>query len=176
MISALEQVLMNFYKEEMISFLETHPEFFTEAIELAIKDEQPLSWRSAWLLWSCMEINDKRIRKNVNKILTVLPSKQDGHQRELIKILLQMRLNERQEGKLFNICLTLWESLNKKPSVRHTAFKFIIEMTKKYPELKSEVEYLTQDHFLETLSPGIKHSIARMLNNNSCQWKKIVIL
>lgn len=166
MISALEQVLMNFYKDEMISFLEIHPEFFTEAIELAIKDEQPFSWRSAWLLWSCMEINDKRIRKNVDKILTALPSKQDGHQRELIKILLKMRLNEKQEGKLFNICLTIWESLNKKPSVRYTAFKFIIEMTKKYPELNKEIEYLTQEHYLESLSPGIKNSISLLLQNN----------
>ncbi|HET56230.1 MAG TPA: hypothetical protein ENN33_13585 [Ignavibacteria bacterium] len=65
-----------------------------------------------------MEINDKRIRKNIDKILTVLPSKQDGHQRELIKILLQMKLNEEQEGKLFNICMTLWEGLDKKPSIR----------------------------------------------------------
>lgn len=166
MISALEQVLMNFYKDEMISFLEIHPEFFTEAIELAIKDEQPFSWRSAWLLWSCMEINDKRIRKSIDKILTALPSKQDGHQRELIKILLQMRLNERQEGKLFNICLTIWESLNKKPSVRYTAFKFIIEMTKKYPELNKEIQYLTQEHYLESLSPGIKNSISLLLQNN----------
>ncbi len=166
MISALEQVLMNFYKDEMISFLEIHPEFFTEAIELAIKDEQPFSWRSAWLLWSCMEINDKRIRKSIDKILTALPSKQDGHQRELIKILLQMRLNERQEGKLFNICLTIWESLNKKPSVRYTAFKFIIEMTKKYPELNKEIQYLTQEHYLESLSPGIKNSISLLIQNN----------
>lgn len=166
MISALEQVLMNFYKDEMISFLEIHPEFFTEAIELAIKDEQPFSWRSAWLLWSCMEINDKRIRKSIDKILTALPSKQDGHQRELIKILLQMRLNERQEGKLFNICLTIWESLNKKPSVRYTAFKFIIEMTKKYPELNKEIQYLTQEHYLESLSPGIKNSISLLMQNN----------
>lgn len=166
MISALEQVLMNFYKDEMISFLENHPEFFTEAIELAIKDEQPFSWRSAWLLWSCMEINDKRIRKSIDKILTALPSKQDGHQRELIKILLQMQLNERQEGKLFNICWTIWESLNKKPSVRYTAFKFIIEMTKKYPELNKEIQYLPQEHYLESLSPGIKNSISLLMQNN----------
>lgn len=173
MASALEQVLMNFYKEEMITFLKSHPEFFNNTIELALKDEQPLSWRSAWLLWSCIEINDKRIRNNIDKILTVLPSKQDGHQRELIKILLQMKLNEEQEGKLFNICMTLWEGLDKKPSIRYTAFKFIIEMTKKYPELKSEVEYLTQEHYLEPLSPGIKHSISRIIKDKNYQ-KKLV--
>jgi len=167
MKSTLEYQLINSHKEEMITFLKTNPEFFNNALELALKDEQPLSWRSAWLLWSCMEINDKRIRKNIDKILTVLPSKQDGHQRELIKILLQMKLNEEQEGYLFNICMTLWEGLDKKPSIRYTAFKFIIEMTKKYPELKSEVEYLTQEHYLEPLSPGIKHSISLLLEKEN---------
>ena len=33
---------------------------------------------------------------------------------------------------------------------------------KKYPDLKSEIEYFTQDQYLETLSPGIKRVIQRM--------------
>lgn len=167
MASTLEQVLMNFYKEEMITFLKTNPDYFNNAIELALKDEQPLSWRSAWLLWSCMVINDKRIRKNIDKIITVLPSKQDGHQRELIKILLQMKLNEEQEGALFNICLNLWKQLDKVPSIRYTDFKFIIRTAKKYPELSQEISHLTQNHYLETLSPCVRCSISRTLNELS---------
>lgn len=163
MKSTLESQLINFRKEEMITFLKTHPEFFNNALELALKDEQPLSWRSAWLLRSCMEKNDSRIRKHINKIIKLLPEKEDGHQRELIKILLQMKLSEAQEGNLFNVCMNLWEGIHKSPSIRITAFKFIYGMAEKYPELKSEVEYLTQDQFLETLSPGIRNSIARMI-------------
>lgn len=163
MDSKLEQILMTSYKDEMISFMETHTEYFEEAIELAVSDEEKLSWRSAWLLRSCMEKNDLRIRKYINKIIKGLPGKEDGHQRELIKILLQMRLNEEQEGNLFDVCMNLWEGIHKSPSVRFTAFKFIYGITEKYPELKSEVEYLTQDHFLETLSPGIRHSAKRII-------------
>jgi hypothetical protein len=43
--SPLEEKLLNSYKDEMISFMDTHPEFFKEAIELAIADKQPYSWR-----------------------------------------------------------------------------------------------------------------------------------
>ena len=67
--TTLENKLLNSYKDEMISFMDTHPEFFEEAIELAIADKQPYSWRAAWLLWSCMEENDKRIRKYIKKII-----------------------------------------------------------------------------------------------------------
>lgn len=59
----LEYILTNSYKAEMITYLKTHPEDFREAIKLAISDKQPYSWRASWLLWSCMDKNDLRIRK-----------------------------------------------------------------------------------------------------------------
>lgn len=161
--SSLENILMSSYKDEMISFMNSHPEYFEEAIQLAIGDKEKLCWRSAWLLWNCIEMDDPRIKKHINKIIKVIPQKKDGHQRELIKILSVMKLNEEQEGKLFNICMNLWEGLDKTPSIRWTAFKFILEMGKKYPELKEEISFLTQDHYLETLSPGIRHSISKAM-------------
>lgn len=162
MESLLEQKLLTYYKNEMIAFMKAHPEHFDEAIELAIGDKEKLCWRASFLLWGCMEKNDPRIKKYINKIIKVLPEKGDGHQRELIKILSIMELNEEQEGSLFNICMNLWEQLDKVPSVRFTAFKFISEMGKKYPELAEEISFLTQDHYLETLSPGVRHSVFRM--------------
>ena len=64
-----EKVLMTFYKEQMIAYLGSHPEDFKEAIKLAITDKQPYSWRSAWLLWSCMEENDLRVQPYIPKII-----------------------------------------------------------------------------------------------------------
>lgn len=131
MASELENILINCYKDEMISFLDAHPECFEEAVDLAVSDVDKLCWRSAWLLWSIMEKNDPRIHKHVNKIIKVIPYKKDGHQRELVKILSQVKLNEEQEGKLFNICMNLWEGIDKSPSIRYTAFKSIVSTAKK---------------------------------------------
>lgn len=163
MESELENKLLNSYKDEMISFMENHPEYFDEAIKLAIGDKQPYSWRAAWLLWSCMEENDKRIRKYIKKIVDSIKTKDDGQQRELLKILLQMELKEEYEGILFNLCMNIWEQINKSPSVRITALKFIIKIAKKHPELSQEISFLTQNHYLESLSRGIKHSVSRMM-------------
>ena len=143
--------------------MDNHPEFFEEAIELAISDKQPYSWRAAWLLWSCMEENDQRIQKHIKKIVDSIKTKDDGHQRELLKILLQIELKEEYEGIIFNLCMDLWEQINKKPSVRINALKFIIKIAKKHPELAKEITFLTQDHYLETLSPGVKHSVSIMM-------------
>ena len=164
MTSALEEKLITSYKEEMISFLNDHPEYFDEAIQLAISDKQPFSWRAAFLLWSCMKENDKRVQRYIKQIVDSIKTKKDGHQRELLKILSKMEIKEKYEGKLFDVRMSLWEQIRKQPSIRMTALKFILKTAKKHPELKEEIVYLTQDHYLESLSPGVKNSIKRMVH------------
>ena len=163
MESVLENKLMTFYKEEMISFIKSNPEHFDEAIQLAISDKQPYSWRAAFLLSGCMEENDKRIQKYIRAIVNCIQEKKDGHQRELLKILYKMKISERYEGQIFNICMNLWEQINKDPSVRMTSFKFIVKIVKEHPELLEEINILTQDHYLASLSPGVKRSIEKIM-------------
>ena len=163
METALEHILTSSYKAEMISYMNAHPEDFEEAINLAISNKQPYSWRAARLLWSCMEENDQRIQGYIRNIINTLTTKNDDHQRELLKILLQMELNEEYEGFLFNVCVTVWEKINKKPSVRLTAFKVIVKIAKKYPDLSHEIIFLTQNQYLDSLSPTVKRSISRMI-------------
>jgi hypothetical protein len=164
MESALEHTLLNCHKDEMIRFMDSHPEAFDEAIELAISDKQPYSWRAAWLLWSCMEENDKRVQKYLKGIVNAVKTKDDGHQRELIKILYKMDLKGKYESMLFEICMNVWEQLNKTPSVRFNALKFIVKIAKNHPELRHEISFLTQDHYLESLSPGARHSVKKIIN------------
>lgn len=163
MESAFEHKLMNSYKDEMISFMNAHPEFFDQAIKLAISDKQPYAWRAAWLLWSCMEENDNRIQKYIDSIVKSLKDKDDGHQRELLKILYRMKPKEKHDGILLNHCIDIWQQIDKTPSVRFNALKFIIKIVKKHPDLSREITFLIQDQYLETLSPGVKKSISRMM-------------
>lgn len=81
METELEWILTNSYKADMILYLSAHPESFGEAIHLAITDKQPYSWRAAWLLWSCMEKNDRRIQEYVKTIIDTIADKNDEQQR-----------------------------------------------------------------------------------------------
>ena len=110
-----------------------------------------------------MEENDKRIQKYVKSIVDTLETKDEGHQRELLKILLKMELTEEYESILFDHCMNIWEGINKSPSVRVNALKFIIKIAKKHPELAKEITFLTEDHYLEFLSPGAKNSVSRLM-------------
>jgi len=150
-------------KNELVSFLRKHPELFEETVKVSLQDEQPQSWRAAWLIGHFMENNDVVLMPYVDSFLSRISGKGDGHQRELLKILNRMKLTEDQEGRLFDVSLSIWEEIHKSPSVRGTAFQTILNIIKKYPELKHEIEHLTQSHYTETLSPGIKHSFNKLI-------------
>jgi hypothetical protein len=163
METALEWTLTNSYKADMISYLASHPEDFEEVIKLAVADKQPYSWRAAWLLWSCMEDNDQRIHGYLKRIINTISDKNDDQQRELLIILQKMEISKELEGSLFNHCVTVWERIGKKPSVRYNAFKIIVKIAKKHPDLSHEIGFLIQDQYLESLSPTVKKSISKMI-------------
>jgi hypothetical protein len=160
--TTLEYILTNSYKKEMISYIKSHPGDFGELIELALSDKQPYAWRAAWLLWSCMEVNDKRLHRYLNRIMDVLPTRNDQHLRELLIILYKMELKEEYEGKLFELCSRIWEKIGKNPSVRFNAFKLIVKIVKKHPDLIQEIDLLTQSHYLDYLSDAAQKSVLRM--------------
>ncbi len=162
MESSFEYMLMHSYKAEMVEQMQNHPEYYPEAIRLALGDKQPYSWRSAFLLIGSIQKNDARIKPFIDQFIDVLPEKKDGHQRDILNILNKMDLNEAQEGYVLDRCISLWESTSKKPSVRFVAFKMMIKMAEKYPELANEIKYLTEEHYMEPLTPGARRSIAKM--------------
>ena len=164
METALEHILTNSNKADMISYLKSHPEDFEEAIKLAISDKQPYSWRAAWLLWSYMDKNDLRLQSYLKKIIDVLPTKSDDQLRELLLILQRMELDDDYEGELFNTCVNVWEKIGKKPSVRYNAFKLIVKIAKKHPDLSNEIILLTQTHYIDSLSDTVKKSIFKMID------------
>lgn len=162
-MTSLEIILITSRKAQMIAYLNVHPRDFTEAIKLAISNRQPFSWRAAWLLWSCMKENDERVFGYIDDIVRSLPGKKIGHQRELIKILLLLELEEKYQGLLFDLCLSIWQKLENKPSARFTAFKMILKIGEKHPDLKDEINFLVGNEYMNSLSAAVRKSVLKML-------------
>lgn len=165
METPLEHILTNSYKDGMIGYMTLHPEDFDEAIKLAISNKQPYSWRAAWLLCSCMENDDKRVQVHIKNMMDAIPNMKDGQQRELLAVLYKMELSEEYEGRVFSICVDIWEQIHKQPSVRIQAFRLIVKIMQKYPDLYHEIELLTQNQYIETLTPGIKNSMSKLMKH-----------
>lgn len=163
METKLEYILTHAYKADMISYMKAHPEDFDAAIHLAISDKAPYSWRAAWLLWSCMDKNDQRIHQYLGKIIDTLPSHGDNQVRELLIILQRMDLDDAYEGKLFDLCVAIWKNTGKQPSVRYNAFKLMVRIIKKHPELLKEMVFLHESRYTDSLSDTVKHAVSRMI-------------
>jgi len=166
MDESLEEMLKTrLSMKKMITKINDDPQNFSEALRIALTEDKPQAWRAAWLLNHCIKKNDERIRCNIERVINSVRDKEDGHQRELLKILDKMKIIEDHEGYLFDECMNIWEAIEKSPSVRITAFGILLKIVKKYPELKSEIEHLIQSHYTETLSPGIKRSFHKNLKD-----------
>ncbi|MEP0366408.1 MAG: hypothetical protein ABJN36_15230 [Cyclobacteriaceae bacterium] len=150
-------------RETMIETVKTDDANFQEAVRIALAGVQPACWRAAWILGHSAESNDPRLQPHADRLIETIPGKEDGYQRELLKVVCKIKLSEEQEGRLFDICMSIWEAVGKSPSVRSCAFNFIVEVAMQYPELSSEITFLTQPEYLEPLSPGIRRSVEKKI-------------
>jgi hypothetical protein len=153
-------------KDKFIELIHQNPDYIQELLDNFVSDIKPAAWRSAWLLRHVMNKNDVRIEPLIPMMISVLSAKEDGHQRELLLILEKMELSDENIGALFDECSRIWETISKKSSTRIAAMKVMLNIAVIYPELNEEIQMLTEDHYTETLSPGIKKMLFRMLNGS----------
>jgi hypothetical protein len=80
---------------------------------IAVSALKPNNWRAAWVLQSMLRRYDPRLFNHIDGIIAFLPIAEDGHQRELLKVLYIQELSGVQKSQLFDSCITLWETLKK---------------------------------------------------------------
>lgn len=153
------------YKVDMIAHMEQHPEDLPLLISCAFVNETNSAWRACWLLWHCTEENDALLKPQLPKMVELLPMAEESHQRELLRILLKMEIDEKQEGLLFHHCVDLWIKREAIPSLRHNALVLILRIAKKHRELIPEVEQITEKHYMETLTHGVRRSMEKRLKS-----------
>jgi hypothetical protein len=164
MYSNLENILINTYKKSMVEYINENPQEFDKLVQLIFTEKQAFAWRAAWLTWSCMEENDKRIEKYVHNLIDCLPVKPGNMRKDIYCILAKMDVDEDLEGRLFDQCISDWENLSNEPAVRANAFKIIIKIGKKYPELLPEIKALTKEMYFQNASKGLQKSVTKRLS------------
>ena len=162
----LKFTLTNSQKEFWISYIASHQDNFPELIKLSISNKQPYSWRASWLLSSCMNNNDHRVKKHIQKIIDILPERQNSQQRALLKVLQRIDIETKYEGQLFDSCSKIWQNINNNPSLRFQAFKIIINISSKYPDFTREIKLLIDNYYTDNLSDILKKSIFRLIRND----------
>ncbi len=161
MQSPLEHILSKGRKADMIAYIGATPGAFEEVLELATSDREPVCWRSAWILKNCMKKNDERVRPYVGDFVNVLADKKDGHQRELLKILLMMDLEDEYVSFVYDFCVRAWKEPSNQSSLRHTSIGFILKCAKANSDFAADIPELSHSIYMNTLTPGVKYSVQR---------------
>jgi len=138
-------------------------EYFHEILEFSLQDNEKYAWRAAYTLQKIYRKNDERIRPHLLNIIKAIEGKSDGHQRELLKLTRKMKVDEDEEGFLFDVCIGLWENPNKQPSVRIWAFRLFYGIAQKHPELLEEIQFLLEPTYTDSLTPGVKRSFEKIV-------------
>ena len=158
----IQQISGRFDVEEVVSKANNNPKIFKFYAQHLIENTTT-SWRAAWVINHATWKNDNRIAPYISGIINSIEGKRDGHQRELLKIVAKQPLSEDQEGEFFDVCMNLWQDVNKQPAVRYYCMLFIHKTSNKYPEIENELEHLLGDYYLKTLSSGIKRSLFKKI-------------
>lgn len=158
----LQQISGRFDVEEVVSKANNDPKIFRFYTQHLMKNSDT-SWRAAWLISHATAEKDNRIAPFISDIIKSIKGKKDGHQRELLKIVTKQILTKDQEGYFFDVCMNLWQDLNKQPSVRYYCMIFIHKMSEKYPEIENELEYFLGYNYTKSLSSGIHRSLLKKI-------------
>ena len=150
-------------KETVIAELQQHPEWFSEGVTLALSPTDPMAWRAVWVLREAFPAQADLWVPYIDQAIAVLPRLESGHQREWLKALEGLPLNEEQESLQYDLCLEFWSNPNNPPSLRHTAFLGLARFIEKYPELQPELDQVTVPEYLETLSPGVRRGVEKRI-------------
>ena len=110
-----------------------------------------------------MDEKDGRLQDYAKTIIVILPDRKYNQHRELLKILQKLEIDEELEGLLFELCVTLWKDISNQASVRYNAFKLLVKFAQKYPELSSEISFLTGSQYVNSLSAGVKRCVSKMM-------------
>lgn len=123
------------------------------------------SWIHAWQINHVKKTELIKIQEQVDKIISAIDGKKDGHQRELLKVLLKLNLTDDQLSLLWDICLRIWLDIQKQSSVRISAYKILVHTAKKFKPLSDELIHLTEEKHITSLSNGIRNSTYKNLLN-----------
>ena len=121
------------------------------------------SWIHAWQINHVKKKELIKIQKQADKIISAIDGKNDGHQRELLKVLLKLNLTDDQLSLLWDICLRIWLDIQKQSSVRISAYKILVNAAKKFKPLSDELVRLTEEKHITSLSNGIRNSTYKNL-------------
>lgn len=163
MILQQKELLTRIHKEALLSKIRSEEQNVDLLLAWSQLTQQPIGWRATWLLRQVLKKNDTRLHPHIPSVLKKFSDFNESQKREWLKAMRNQSMNEEEEGMLFDLSINEWRTISRHPALRASAAVIIIRVLKNYPELNREIQHLFEEHYLTSLSPGIRRSLEKSL-------------
>lgn len=141
-----EALLQEHSKKQMlkiVAYIGNDKNLFAELITLMLTAEYRVAQRAAWPVSHCIENNADLIKPWFSKMIKKLGEKNihNAIKRNTLRALENTDIPEKYCGPLYDISYTFLHDLNEPIAVRVFALSVLANISKKYPELKTEVTH-----------------------------------
>lgn len=161
-----QEILMHSHKEKIIAYMDARPRTIRQAVSLMLGQDEAVAWRAAWVLWSVIKMNDRRMQPFIADMIRLLPQASDSLQREILKILMKMRIPEEMQGILFDTCIHIWVNKPGRIGTRCNALRMMCSIGLRHPDLNREIKSYITPYYLERITPSTKEIIKRLVANS----------
>ena len=147
-----EQILKEHSKancNSIVKWIGDSQQRFDQLFDLFLNDEYRVVQRAAWPLSYAVTGHPKFIHKHFSKLLRNLqkPKLHNSVKRNTIRLLQDISIPKRFQGRVMNICFAYIISPDEAVAVKAFALRVLENLSKKYPEIKSELKTIIEDRW-----------------------------
>jgi len=139
-----ETLLQEHSKSQMlkiVAYIGNDKKLFAELMPLMLTADYRVTQRAAWPVSYCVQKNPLFLTPWFDKLIKNLNTKKihDAVKRNTLRILQNVDVPEKCCGELYDVCYKFLHSIHEPIAVRAFALTVLTNISKKYPELKTEV-------------------------------------
>lgn len=147
-----EQILEEHSKANcnaIVQWIGNSQQRFDQLFDLFLKDEYRVVQRAAWPLSYAVIAHPEFIKKHFSKLLKNLdkPGIHNSVKRNTVRLMQDIQIPEKFHGQVMNICFDFISSPDEAVAVKAFALTVLENLSKKYPEIKSELKTIIEDRW-----------------------------
>jgi len=147
-----EQILKEHSKANcnaIVQWIGNSQQRFDQLFDLFLKDEYRVVQRAAWPLSYAVIAHPEFIKKHFSKLLKNLDKSgiHNSVKRNTVRLMQDIQIPEKFHGQVMNVCFGYIGSPTEAVAVKAFALKILENLSKKYPEIRSELKTIIEDRW-----------------------------
>ncbi len=144
-----EALLQEHSKAQMlkiVAYIGNDKKLFAELMKLMLTGDYRVAQRAAWPVSHCLSLHPSLLNLWFGKLIENLEAQNihDAIKRNTLRVLQDMEIPEKYCGQLYNTCYTFLHSIKEAIAVRAVSMSVLTNLSKKYPDLQTEILYSAQ--------------------------------